>query len=269
MAILSMEDILRNDVQEQLAGSASVLIKTIMNLSSKAKTGSDTITIPRASGLSLTSVVAGTRSAGTGYTFAGDSLLLDQPKEVAHNIAWADGLDSAVDIEQSFWEGAPKVFAEGVETLIATALETASADDFNSGAVASFTIDNIANAKRLLDEANIPKSGRYMAVNAAEMEVLAGLQEFEDGSKSLSAEALRQGIVSQVKGFNVVQSEDVNTNKVYFYHQDAVAFALHVSMEAISVEDKQYAQKFLSLRGKYGAKALDAGVRKLTMTLAI
>ena len=56
MAILSMEDILRNDVQEQLPGSDSVLIKTIMDLSSKAKIGSDTITIPRASGLSLTHV---------------------------------------------------------------------------------------------------------------------------------------------------------------------------------------------------------------------
>ena len=35
--------------------------------------------------------------------------------------------------------------------------------------------------------------------------------EFEDGSKGLSAEALRDGVVSRVKGFNVVQSEDVGS----------------------------------------------------------
>ncbi len=269
MTILSMEEILKNDVQEQLAGSASVLIKTIMDLSSKAKAGSDTITVPRASGLSLTDITSGTRSGGTGFTFAGDQLLLNQAKEVAHNIAWEDGLDSAVDVEQAFWEGAPRVYAGGIEALIATQLETVSANDFDTGVAATFTIDHIAQAKRLLDIANVPKTNRYMAVNAVEMELLASLQEFEDGSKSLSAEALKQGVVSQVKGFNVVQSEDVNTNKIYFYHQDAVAFALHAKMQAIAKVDEQFAQKFLALRGKYGAKALDAGVRKLTMSLVV
>ncbi len=90
--------------------------------------------------------------------------------------------------------------------------------------------------------------------------------------KSLSDEALRQGVVSQVKGFKVVQSEDVGSttaasNEIHFYHRSAVAFALHDQVHFIEKMNEEYAQEFIALRGKYGVKALDAGARKLTMSL--
>lgn len=132
-----------------------------------------------------------------------------------------------------------------------------------------FSIDDIASAKKLLDEGKVPKSDRYLAVNAAGMEVLASFQEFEDGSKSLSAESLRQGIVSQVKGFKVVQSEDVGINKIHAYHKSAVAFAMHDEVHFIEKMNEEYAQEFISLRGKYGVKEMNVDVLKLTISTAV
>ena len=270
MAILSMEDILKDEDQSFLGGSEAVLVKTIMDMTSKTRIGANTVTLPRVSGLVLKDIATGgTRQTGGGMTHVGDQLLLNQNKEVPEFLAWSDEIDSNVDLERSFLDAAPRVFGQGLEVIIATQLATASAGDFNSGILNSFTVANIANAKKVLDLAKIPLSERFLACNADSMEILAGFQEFEDGSKSLSDEALRQGIISQIKGFNVVQSEDVSSTELHCYHKTAVAFAMHAKMSLVSEVMPSYAQKFIALRGKYGAKVLDAGVRKLTITLAV
>ena len=276
MAILSLNEILRNEIQEFLGGSDSVLIKTVLDLTPRVRPGMDRVTIPRVSGLALSDVTAGTRATAGGMTTAGDALVMDQSKQVPEYISYDDGIESAVDLKAAFLEAAPRVFAEGIEQAIAGALATVSPSDFDSASstAGQFSIDDIAKAKKLLDQAGVPKSDRYMAVNADAMEILSSFTEFEDGSKSLSDEALRQGVVSQVKGFKVVQSEDVGSttaanNKIHFYHRSAVAFALHDQVKFIEKMNEEYAQEFISLRGKYGVKALDAGARKLTMSLTV
>lgn len=276
MAILSLNDILRNEVLESLQGSDLILSKTIMDLTSKVKVGSDRVTIPNVTGLALSSVVSGTRATAGGMTTTGDALLLNAVKQVPEYISYADGMDSAVDLKSAFISVAPKVFAQGLEVAIATALVTASSLDFDaaSATAGSFAITDIANAKKLLDQAKVPKSDRYMAVNAEGMEILASMTEFQEGQKSLSPEALREGVVSQVKGFKVIQSEDIAgtgaTLKVCFYHKSAVAFALHSAIEYVEKDIEEYAQFFLALRGKYGVKDVEnaaaAGVRKITMS---
>lgn len=276
MAILSLNDILRNEVLESLQGSDLILSKTITDLTSQVKVGSDRVTIPNVTGLALSSVTAGSRATAGGMTTTGDALLLNQSKQVPEYISYADGMDSAVDLKSAFITVAPKVFAQGLEVAIATSLLTANANDFDSASATAgvFAIGDIANAKKLLDEARVPKSDRYMAVNAEAMEILASMSEFQEGQKSLSPEALREGVVSQVKGFKVIQSEDIAgtgaTLKVVFYHKSAVAFALHSAIEYVESDIPEYAQMFLALRGKYGTKDIDnaaaAGVRKVVMT---
>lgn len=274
MAILSLNEILRQDIQQFLGGSDSVLIKTITDRTARVSVGMNQVTVPRVSGPTLSDVVSGTRAASGGMTTNGDVLLLDQSKQVADYISYADGYDSAVDLKAAFLEAAPRMFAQGIEALIAGQLQTAGPNDFDSASATAgiFAISDISKAKKLLDEAGVPPKDRWLAVNASGMEQLAAFQEFEDGSRSLSAEAINQGIVSQVKGFYVVQSEDVGsstpaTNQITAYHQSAVAFAMHAEVEFIEQLDEPYAQEFVALRGKFGCKLLDTGNRKVTISL--
>lgn len=276
MAILSLNDILRNEVLESLQGSDLILAKTITDLTAQAKPGSDRVTIPNVVGLALSDITAGSRATAGGMTTTGDQLLFDKVKQVPEYISYADGLNSAVDLKAAFLSVAPKVFAQGLESAIATALLTANANDFDSASATAgvFAIADIAKAKKLMDSARIPKSDRYMAVNAEGMEILASMSEFQEGQKSLSPEALREGVVSQVKGFKVIQSEDISgtgaTLKVLFYHKSAVAFALHSAIEYVEKMNEEYAQEFIALRGKFGVKDCDnasnAGKRKIVMT---
>ena len=276
MAVLKMNEILRNDIQEYLDGSESVLIKTITDLTSKFTKGTERVTIPKVSGLALRDVpTGGTAQTAGGMTQTGDELICDQKKEVPEYIEYGDDQDSALRMEDAFLSAAPRVFAEGMESEIATGLNTSAyndstADDheFNSGTANSFGIEDIAKAKKLLDKAKVPKKDRYLAVNADGMEILASMSEFQEGQKALNDEALRQGVVSLVKGFKVVQSEDVASDKVLCYHKSALAFAVHDSVKYIKQEIANEGRTFLSLRGKYGAKQLDGGRRNVVITMA-
>lgn len=271
MAILSMNEILAAKVQSQLAGSDFVLIKAITDLSSDAKVGMDRVSIPRVSGLALEDIVPGTAPSASSFTTAGDVLLLDQPKQVATFLPYTDNLNSAVDMQAQFFIGAPRIYAQGIEALIASKLETAGPNDFASTAAAvagnvAFNIKDIALAKKKLDVQKVSKTGRYLGVNANTMEILASTQEFQDGSKAVSNEALMKGVVSIVKGFQVIQSEDLSDNKVTGWHPEAIAFANHAEMNQEVEVQKSLSRTFVALKGKYGCTILDSGKRKVTIT---
>lgn len=124
-----------------------------------------------------------------------------------------------------------------------------------------------------MDQAKVPAKDRYMAVNAEGMEILASMPEFEEGQKSLSPEALREGVVSQVKGFKVKQSEDISgtgaTLKVHFYHKSAVAWALQDGMKFVEEMKESQGREFVALRGIFGCvdcdNASNNGTRKITL----
>jgi len=274
MAVLSLSEILRNDIQSYLGGSDSILIKTIQDLSSRVGKGMDRVQVPLISGLATSDVASGTKQSADSVTFTADVLLLDQVKESYMYISFEENEESAIDIKAAFLEAAPRQIANAMEVAIAAQLASASTNDFDSASDTAgvFAIDDIANAKKLMDQAKVPTSDRYMACNSDAMELLASFSEFEDGSKGLSPEALRDGVVSRVKGFNVVQSEDVGSNtagdnEIHFYHREAVAIALQREVHFVEQREESYGQEFIAIRTKYGVKALNADVLKLTMAL--
>lgn len=269
MAHLSQSEVLANRVQEALVGSEIVLLNTIMNLTEDVRPGRSSVQLPIASGLAATDVPTdGSDATGSDMATTGDTLNLDQHKEVHTYIKLKDWKQASVDLETQFGEDAPKLMAEQFETLIGTTLETSgfSGHDFASGAEDSYTIGNVTEAKRLLDTAKVPKKDRYLAVDATGMSIIAAWTEFQDGSKSLSDEALKEGVVSQIKGFKVVQSEDISNNKMVCYHKSAVAFAFQGEIDY----DKEYqaskSRTYLSIKALYGCKKLDGGKRQVVIT---
>lgn len=273
MTILTMNEVLANEVQQYLAGSDSVLVKTILDLTPKAKKGVSTVAIPRVSGLALKSVATdGSKQTAGGMTSAADTLAFDQVKEVPEFISFKDDMDSALQLKAAFVNAAPRVFVEGIEGIVAAELIKA-ATTLTAKIDGSDILAKIGEAKKTLDKNKVPFSGRYLSVNADGMELLAKTEEFQNGSKSLSVEALKLGVVSQIKGFMVVQSEDITNNagkvRMVAYHNSHVAFGLHGEMRYIDKEIEECGQFFLSLRGKYGSKVLDEGKRGVLITLTV
>ncbi len=274
MADQSIHDVLKQEVLEYLGGSQAVLAKTVLDLTDKVKEGSDRVTIPYTSGYSKGDVPTnGSDASASGRSTSGSVLILDQVKQVYDYIGYAEGIQAANDLKENFLNAAPMEYVEMIEEIIAAKLATASANDQVSETSGTFTIDDISKAKKLLDQAKVPAKDRYMAVNAEGMEILAKMSEFQEGQKSLSPEALREGVVSQVKGFLVKQSEDITgtgaTLKVHFYHKSAVAFGLQDKMQFIQEMKHSQGREFVALRGLFGCvdcdNASNNGVRKITL----
>lgn len=276
MTHLTIGKILSDKVQQFLGGSEVVLLKTIMDLTQNVEEGKSSVTIPRVAGLTLKDVASGgNRQTAGGMSSDGDVLSLNQVKEVPEYISYKDGKEAAINLKKAFTDAAPAVYGQGVEKIIAAELaKVLTANKLTAKIDGSDIVAVIAKAKKTLDKLKVPKTGRFLSVDADGMEILAGTQAFQDGSKSLSAEALKLGVVSQIKGFSVVQSEDVErgaTDKVQMcaYHSSHVAFALQGAMEFIDKDIEEYGECFLSLRGKYGSKVLDSGNRGCTITLNV
>lgn len=269
---MKINDILSQKVQSYLGGSEAVMTKIFMDLSADATEGKEKLSVPKVDGLAVKDVSEGAdQTIDTALAITGDELVLSSFKEVPDYIPESVSIESAVDIKNAFLMVAPKLWVENIENDIYDALlANTNTDNFNTGTLNSFDITDIAQAKKLQDKAKVSKMGRYLIVNADAMEILAGTTEFEDGSKSLSDEALRQGIVSQVKGYNVVQYDGSSADgaKLIFAHKDALAFANQKSVEFIEEPDRKAGREFISLRGKYGVKLLDSGNRAIVATMA-
>lgn len=263
-------EILAAELQDQYIGSESVLMQTIMDMSAQAAQGLKSVSLPKVSGQHAGAdlPVGGATIGNRSQSVTGDVLLFNKGKEVSDYVSWVNGEQSAVDEIDVFFAGAPKSMAALFEAEIVTALTTASANDFNSGTLNSFDIDDLRAANTALTSARIPKAERFLAVSPASMAILSKMDEFAKSGYSLSNEALLDGQVGRILGFTVIESVDVADNKVHAYHRKSVAFGLQ-SSKVDEDYDAPASETYVGLKAIYGAKANQSGIGKLTITLAV
>lgn len=276
-AIVSIQDVLRQEVLDYLGGQESILVKTITDLTAFVRPGSDRVTIPNVIGYNKGDLTSGSRAAGSTRSTTASVLLLNKVKQVHDYISYVEGKQSAIDLKSAFLANAPKEYAKMIEAAIGSSLVTANKNDFDSASATAgvFSIDDIVKAKQLMDASRLPLSDRWMWVNSEGMARLSAFDEFKNSVNFLSSEELRMGVCGQIKGFKVVQQEHSGlgtgeTLKVVFYHRSAVAFAPQVEMSFVEQMDETYAEEFVALRGVFGCvdcdNASNDGVRKIVMS---
>jgi len=98
----------------------------------------------------------------------------------------------------------------------------------NSGVNANLTIAKLREAKRILDQNEVPSDGRVLVISSGELASLLGTTEYTS-SLFNSVQALVNGDASRFLGFDVVRSELLpvsnSVRTVIAYHKDMVAFA--------------------------------------------
>lgn len=267
VADVALADILFQDVQEYLEQEA-VIVGTIMDMTSRIRRGQKSVAIPRTSGLQALDVrqdnsdqVAG----GMGITT--DIMLLDKFKEVPEYIFEAADLESSVDLKAAFLEAAPKVMASEIERDLYAELKLASSTSpdhiiqFSEDTNTKPSLDDIQQAQRLLDEANVPASERYLVMSPAIKVHLLAKVEIQDASRSGSNSALVNGEFAQLFGFRMLSTNNVDADEMVAYHSSCLAYGLQKEIEFIEEAVRRQGREFISIRGKYGVKHLDLGKR--------
>lgn len=82
-----------------------------------------------------------------------------------------------------------------------------------------------SRAKKLFQDAHVPLSGRYWLVGSAVAESIRDYGKLLDVDTSGLPEALREGVVTKLSGFWVVEMDALDEGESYFVHGSAVAVA--------------------------------------------
>lgn len=270
VATVSEAQIAAQIVQDFLTDEA-VLINSIMNLTSQVRPGAKSVGVPRIAGLAALDVKEdGTEQSAGGMTIAADVLLLDQFREVPDFIYETGDMQSVVDLKNAFFEAAPRVYAEDMESKLyvemLAAASTSSPDHLLQMSGTSNTIPTLADirlASELLDIQKVPSSERFLLVTPTIKTALLAIDAISDASKTGVASPNVTGQFSEIYGFKLLMSNQVTADTCMAYHRTAAAYAWQRTLETIDEPQRSKARNFVSVRGFWGRKTMDLGVRTI------
>ena len=264
---VSLEDIIFDDVQMFLKNEA-VMLGAVTDYTSKVEKNAKSVDIPRLSGITVTDRLEdGSEHTSGGMGFGVDTLALDQHKIAPDFIYDLARQNTAIDLDNAFLEVAPAALADVMEQAIYAELKQASGTSPDqiqqlSGAGNLVpTIEDIAKAGRILNQAKVPGTNRYLIVDPVGYEALMNISDIRDASKSGSNEALVRGQFAEIMGFKLLWSNNATAGEMLCWHPSALAFAMK---REVTFEKERQASKerdFVALKASYGRKVLDGGKR--------
>lgn len=80
-------------------------------------------------------------------------------------------------------------------------------------------------ARKLLNDSNVPANGRYWIVGSEVSAEIASFDKLLDVDTSGLPEAVREGVVGRLAGFTIVESNALDGDESYFVHNSALALA--------------------------------------------
>lgn len=81
-------------------------------------------------------------------------------------------------------------------------------------------------ARKLLNDSNVPASGRYWIVGSEVSAAISSFEKLLDVNTAGLPEAVREGVVGKLAGFTIVESNALAGDESYFVHNSAVALAV-------------------------------------------
>jgi hypothetical protein len=119
----------------------------------------------------------------------------------------------------------PQVVACAIqaENVLAAEMDTL-ASDLAIAANGSDAIEQIIQARKALNEANVPANNRYLVVSPDVEAFLVSDERLMRVDASGSNSALREAVIGRLFGFEVLWSNAIAAGTAVAYHQDAFAF---------------------------------------------
>lgn len=225
----TVEEIVSAQVQEVLTAEM-VVPGTIMDMSSEVGPGMDKLKIPKYGNFTVQNKAAGTPLTPQLNAFTSDDLDLDKHQAVPFLIEDLASLQSKIALAQQYVNQAAKDMAAKMDADIITDMVGSASAAAPDHLIAYETPSDLAkndvlNARQLLNEANVSKADRTLLTAPDDETDLMKIPEFTRVDESGGSEALRNGQIGKLFGFDVVVSSQMTANVSLFYHRSTAAFA--------------------------------------------
>lgn len=262
-------------VQDQLLREAK-LLPTVSDYSAMALKGVKQIDLPRFGG-QLTGPQAQNVDGETtvdfqAVAFAADSLALDKWVNLPYRIPDRVSQQSGINIEAEIAKSAGREMANYIDDQIIVALRLASASapdhrvQMTGTSNLVLTLDDILEARRLLNVQNVPQSDRFLVISPNQEKAMLNLSNFVKANEYGSREGLLNGEIGRVFGFSVIVHNGLSAAEAIAYHKSCVAVAMQKEIEfesqraSVQLKATEY-----SFSMGWGVKTLDSGKRQVLL----
>lgn len=166
-----------------------------------------------------------------------DAIKIDALEESVHPVKLGDHVYSAValtegDLTLHIEDFAKQVLApqvaavvEEVEAQVADVLATIALDSTVAWNEAD-PVKTFTEIRKRLRQRGVPQTNLNVVVGTNVYAALLDAKAITDASQSASTEALREGNVGKVRGFQVVESTRVDDDEIVAFHRDAFTLAV-------------------------------------------
>ena len=266
----TIEQMVAAEVQEVLTANV-VIPGTIMD--QQVGPGIDRVKIPRFGNFSVDTKAENVDVTPQVNAFSTDDLLLNQHKVIQTKIEDIAELQSKVAVSNEYINQSGRDLAADMDLYCINELETgtsASAPDHRIAyAGSSLAKADILEARKLLNEQNVPQGDRTLLVSPASESSLMSITEFTRVDESGGSAALRNGQIGKLFGFDVLMSSQVEDLKTMAYHRTAAAMARQLAPRVERQRKLQSLADLWSIDHIFGCKTLDSGKRQVLLGTAV
>ncbi len=270
---VTIEEIVSLSVQEVLT-SEMIMPQTVLDYSAQVGPGMDTLKIPRFSNFTVDTKAANTAVNAQTNTFSADSLLLDRHKVIQFLLEDIASLQAKVQIVQQYINQAGRDLAAEIDDAILREMEanvSSAAPDhiiaFDNSPTNTLSKGDVLNARELLNKAKVPVSDRFCVVSPLREAELMAIQEFTRVNEAGADQALRNGFIGRLFGFEVLMSPQVDDDATLFYHRSTCVFARQLAPRTQVEKDLAHLADRWSIDHIYGRKMLDSGKRAVRIKI--
>lgn len=258
---LTQEQILAALIVKELR-KTSVVASTLIDLSTQFAKGKTKAAIPSAGALTVEDTPRdGSSVNGSDRVYDNTPLVITEYKTVADYIYDLDDHESTLDLMADFYADAPNALAERFETSLVAMMRTyglASDNKFQLDGTANqaITLDYVGILNEEMSTAKVPKSGRFLVVSPRQARILRSYDEVRNASRLGSDEAIRNGFIARLEGFDILESNDLTQYEVMAYHSAAAAYGIGKEVKKDEQRESSKKRTFVSVDGGWGSKVI-------------
>jgi len=252
----------------------------------------DTIRIPIFGAGTVKTKVDGTPIVLTTQTETVATIVIDKDKYTAINIEDLAEIQTDISLVSEYAVSQGVALANQIDVDLALLLNdttvTQNVGTVTSGAYVDITDNTLLAARRILNEANVPMTDRYIVISPQQEEAMLKIDKFIDADKVTSANLpVPTGSLGKIYGMPVYVSNNLadvaivssvsSASPVVYphkacgmFHKEAFAFASQVGITAEASRDHNNFADILTFRTIYGTAVLraDHAVQMRTTTEA-
>jgi len=180
---------------------------------------------------------------------ATDRIDLNKHKILPYRVQDTVAMQSRSNLSAELASKAGKEFAIYMDKEIRDVLRTLTANIVMSGPGATMSLADITEARKQLNDANVPQSDRILLISTKQEKAMLNIENFIHADKYGARTALLNGEIGQVFGFRVLVSNLVDEDESFAYHREAVGYAIQKNVDfesdrpsvALRVTDYSYA----------------------------